>query len=274
MRRILVISSHVAYGTIGLAAMIAPLQWAGHDVTALPTVVLSNHPGHARFAGKALDPALLQEMTAALDANGWLGSFDALLSGYLPSAGHVAWVAATVERMRTLNPNLLYICDPILGDDPRGLYIDAEAANAIRDRLVPIADVLMPNRYELAWLSGRAVQSVEQAISSARHLARPKLVATSIAAGPNELANVCVGENGVCISKVAKIDHVPHGTGDLFAGLLTAALLQGASDARALGHAVGGVRHALTVSRGSDRLLLSLMNAPETIAPAPVESLA
>ena len=58
----------------------------------LPTIVLSNHPGIARVAGKALEPALLADMTAALDANGWLGTFDAILSGYLPSAGHVAWV--------------------------------------------------------------------------------------------------------------------------------------------------------------------------------------
>ena len=71
-----------------------PLQQAGIEVTTLPTIVLSNHPGLPRFAGKALEPALLADMTAALDANGWLGTFDAILSGYLPSAGHVAWVRA------------------------------------------------------------------------------------------------------------------------------------------------------------------------------------
>ena len=273
MRSILVISSHVAYGTVGLTAMVAPLQQAGLEVTMLPTIVLSNHVGHRRFAGKVLEPALLGDMTAALDANGWLGSFDAILSGYLPSAGHVAWVQGVVARLRELNPDALYVCDPIFGDDPHGLYIEADAANAVRERLVPAADVLTPNRFELAWLSGIDVQSVKDAVSAARVLARPKLAATSIPSGPAELANVLVAEERVFVAKVEKMDRVPHGTGDLFAGFLTAELLNGPPDAMVLGRAAGGVKHALDVSRGRDRLLLSLMDWINGIEPTHVESL-
>jgi pyridoxine kinase len=277
MRQILVISSHVAYGTIGLAPMVAPLQQAGIEVTTLPTIVLSNHPGLPRVAGKAFESALLEDMTAALDANGWLGTFDAVLSGYLPSAGHVAWVRAVVERLRELNPSVVYVCDPILGDDPDGLYIDDAAAEAVREMLLPVADVLTPNRFELAWLSGVDVQSVEDAVSAARILARPKLAATSIPSGiPSrraELANVLITERGVLVGKVEKLDRVPHGTGDLFAGLFTAELLQGAPDAAALGRAAGGVKHALDVSHGSDRLLLSMMDWTHGIEPARIESL-
>jgi len=273
MRQILVISSHVAYGTIGLTPMVAPLQQAGIEVTTLPTIVLSNHPGLRRVAGKAVEPALLEDMTAALDANGWLGTFDAILSGYLPSAGHVAWVKAVVERLRELNPSVVYVCDPILGDDPVGLYIDDAAAVAVRDTLVPVADVLTPNRFELAWLSGVDVQSVQDAVSAARILARPKLAATSIPSGRAELANLLFTERGVLVGKVEKLDRVPHGTGDLFAGLLTAELLQGAPDAAALGRAAGGVKHALDISRDSDRLLLSMMDWTHGIEPARIESL-
>ena len=273
MRQILVISSHVAYGTIGLTPMVAPLQQAGIEVTTLPTIVLSNHPGLRRVAGKAVEPALLEDMTAALDANGWLGTFDAILSGYLPSAGHVAWVKAVVERLRELNPSVVYVCDPILGDDPVGLYIDDAAAVAVRDTLVPVADVLTPNRFELAWLSGVDVQSVQDSVSAARILARPKLAATSIPSGRAELANLLFTERGVLVGKVEKLDRVPHGTGDLFAGLLTAELLQGAPDAAALGRAAGGVKHALDISRDSDRLLLSMMNWTHGIEPARIESL-
>jgi pyridoxine kinase len=277
MRQILVISSHVAYGTIGLAPTVAPLQQAGIEVTTLPTIVLSNHPGLPRVAGKAVEPVLLEDMTAALDANGWLGTFDAILSGYLPSAEHAAWVRAVVERLRELNPAVVYVCDPILGDDPDGLYIDDAAAEAVREMLLPVADVLTPNRFELAWLSGVDVQSVEDAVSAARILARPKLAATSIPSGiPSrraELANVLITERGVLVGKVEKLDRVPHGTGDLFAGLFTAELLQGAPDAAALGRAAGGVKHALDVSHGSDRLLLSMMDWTHGIEPARIESL-
>ncbi len=133
---------------------------------------------------------MLEKMTAAMDTNGWLGTFDAVLSGYLPSPGHVAWIARLVERMRSLNPGVLYVCDPILGDDPEGLYIDAAAAVAVRDKLLPIADVLTPNRFELSWLAGIEVRSVEDATRAALALARPIIAATSIPAGPAELANV------------------------------------------------------------------------------------
>jgi pyridoxine kinase len=273
MRRILVISSHVAYEAVGLTATIAPLQRAGIEVAALPTVVLSNHPGHARFAGTKLEPALLEDMTAALDATGWLGTFDGIFSGYLPTAAHVAWCGRVVERMRALNPSVVYICDPVLGDDPGGLYIDAAAAEAVRDTLVAVADILTPNRFELAWLSGIAVDSVQDAIAAARPLGRAKLCATSIPNGPYELANVLVAGGDVFAGSVEKMERAPHGTGDLFAGLLTSALMQGVPDAAALGFAIGGVGHALDVSGGSDRLLLPLMDWTGGIKPARIERL-
>jgi len=272
MRRILVISSHVTYGTVGLAATIAPLQRAGIEVAALPTVVLSNHPGHTRFAGTKLEPALLEDMTAALDDNGWLGTFDGIFSGYLPTAAHVAWCSRVVERMRTLNPSVVYFCDPVLGDDPGGLYIDAAAAEAVRGTLVTAADVLTPNRFELAWLSGIDVHSVQDAINAARTLGRAKLCATSIPSGPTQLANVLVAGGDVFAASVEKLEGAPHGTGDLFAGLLTSALMQGVPDEQGLGVAVGGVAQALELSSGSDRLLLALIDW-SVIRPAPVQRL-
>ena len=87
------------------------------------------------------------------------------------------------------------------------------------------------------------------------------------------MANLLITERGVLVGKVEKLDRVPHGTGDLFAGLLTAELLQGAPDAAALGRAAGGVKHALDISRDSDRLLLSMMNWTHGIEPARIESL-
>jgi pyridoxine kinase len=273
MRQILVISSHVAYGAVGLAATSAPLQRAGIEVTALPTVVLSNHPGHARFAGTRLEPALLEDMTAALDANGWLGNFDAIFSGYLPSARHVAWCGGIVERLRALNASVVYVCDPVLGDDPGGLYIDSAAAEAVRGTLLPVADILTPNRFELAWLSGIAVHSVQDAVIAAHALGRAKICATSIPGGPTELANVLITEGGVFVGSVEKRERAPHGTGDLFAGLLTSALMRGATDEASLGFAVGGINHALDVSRGSDHLLLPFVDWTNGIKPARIERL-
>jgi pyridoxine kinase len=260
MRRILVISSHVAQDPVGLSPTIAPLQRAGIEVVALPTVVLSNHPAREHCAGVTLEPTVLEKMTAAIEANGWLGTFDAILSGYLPSPGHAAWVAGLVRRMRSLNPLIVYICDPILGDDPDGLYIDAVAAAVVRDSLVPLADVLTPNRFELEWLSRREVRSVEEATEAALRLERPVIAATSIPAEENELANVLVNSGNVLVSNVKKMTDVPHGTGDLFAGFFTARLLRGASITDAWTHGIQGVGYGVEASHGSDRLMLPLID--------------
>jgi pyridoxine kinase len=131
MGTILAISSQVARGHVGLAAAVPALHALGHEVIALPTVLLSNHPGHGAVAGQRIDPVLLGQMLATLDAHGWLARVDAVLSGYLPTPGHVAVVEDAIARVRARNPAAAYFCDPVLGDDPKGLYIAEDAARAL-----------------------------------------------------------------------------------------------------------------------------------------------
>jgi pyridoxine kinase len=124
MARIMVISSRVAMGHVGLSIIVPALQALGHAVLEIPTILLSNHPGHAHVAGTRIDPQTLTAMVSALAANGWLTGLDAVLTGYLPTPAHVDFAAATVARLRALNGArpVVYLCDPVLGDDPKGLY--------------------------------------------------------------------------------------------------------------------------------------------------------
>lgn len=260
MRRILIISSYVAHDPVGLTATSPPLLSAGVDVVGLPTVVLSNHPIRAHIAGITLDPRLIGDMVRALADNGWLSSFDAVFSGYLPSIQHVEIVAEAVTRLRATKPDVTYICDPIFGDDPGGLYIDEGSARGIRDLLMPMADIMTPNRFELSWLSGIDVQSPADAVAAVAGLRRPIVAGTSIPDGPTSLATVMTAANRTFIGRVEKWPDVPHGTGDVFAGCLTAKLLQGETPETALGYALGGVRRALEDSRGTDRLLPYLVD--------------
>src|SRR5690606_40517447 len=89
MARILALSSQVARGHVGLSAIVPALQRLGHEVWPLPTILLSNHPGHAHAAGIHVEPAVLEEMIDALERNGWLGEIEAVITGYLPTAEHV-----------------------------------------------------------------------------------------------------------------------------------------------------------------------------------------
>ena len=132
MARVLALSSHVAFGSVGLAAIVPALQWLGHEVIVMPTVVLSNHPGYPRFAGEPIPAAQIGAMLDALEANGWLAETAAVISGYLPSPAHVGEARSAVERVRRANPSALYLCDPVFGDDRK-------ASTSPKPRLRPSA---------------------------------------------------------------------------------------------------------------------------------------
>ena len=170
MSRVLIMSSWTSVGDVGLAAAAPVLQALGHDVTQLPTIILSNHPAWPRFAGQIMAPERLAEMIDALDANGLLDGHDALLTGYLPSAAHVALACDIVDRLARRGPRPKVVVDPILGDDPKGLYLAEEAALAVRDSLLPLADIMTPNCFELGWLTGRSVATLAEVRAAAASL--------------------------------------------------------------------------------------------------------
>jgi pyridoxine kinase len=259
MARVLAISSQVVHGSVGLSVIVPALQSLGHEVLALPTVLLSNHPGHPHVAGTRIAPDTLTAMVEALAANGWLSGVDAVLSGYLPTVEHVAFTAATVRRLRAAKPGLPYLCDPVIGDWPKGIYIDELAAKAIRDQLLLLATMLTPNAFELGWLTGQVVSGCAYAERAIRCLP-PGLqtIATSVpAADPANLANVVVAGDSAAVIEVAKRAGVPHGTGDLLAALICGHIVNGQSFAAATRNAVTGVERVITASSGQDHLLWS-----------------
>ena len=248
MGTVLAISSQVARGSVGLRAIVPALQALGHEVIALPTVILSSHPGHGAVAGERLDPALLARMLETLDGHGWLAEVDAVLSGYLPSAAHVAMVAEAVGLVRSRNPKARYLCDPVLGDDPKGLYIAEEAARALAETLVPLADVTFPNRFELAWLSNQRVTDVASAERAGRALGASATVATSIPSDDDALATLAIAADGAWVTSVARRERVPNGTGDLLAALFAGHMLNGCAMSECLGRSVHGVQEAICAS--------------------------
>ncbi len=256
MGTILAISSQVARGHVGLSAIVPALNALGHEVIALPTIVLSNHPGHGAVAGQRTDPALLSRMLATLDAHGWLTGVDAVLSGYLPSPEHVAVVAEAVGLVRALKAKAPYFCDPVLGDDPKGLYIAEDAARSIAEILVPLADVIFPNRFELQWLASQPVTDVSSAKMAGRALGPSVTVATSIPAPDDRLATVAVTSEEAWTQSVVRMNNVPNGTGDLLAGLYAGHMVNACIAPIALERSVMGVQRAICASAGRDELNL------------------
>jgi pyridoxine kinase len=257
MPRVLALSSHVAYGSVGLAVIVPALQALGHEVVALPTVVLSNHPGHAHVAGIEVAPATLEQILEALAANGWLASVDAVLTGYLPSEAHVGVARTAFARVREANPAALLVCDPVLGDAPGGLYIDEGAAMAIAEQLLARCDLATPNAFELAWLSAEPVTTIDEAVVAARVLGVPSVLATSVPAGENRLATLLVSEKATQACFVPRRKTAPHGTGDLLAALYLGHALNGEEPGQCLARAAAAVEAGLEASAGRDELSLA-----------------
>jgi pyridoxine kinase len=248
--RILVLSSWVSFGHVGMSAAVPVLQALGHDVTQLPTTVLSNHRAWPLTAGGPVPPEQLTAMSDAIEANGWLADHDAFLAGYLPSPEQVGVACDLVERLRHLRPRIRVVVDPVLGDDPIGLYLDEATAGALRERLVPLADILTPNRFELGWLTGLPVDTLERCRTAGRELMagqrKQTVFVTSPPLGSGETGVLVIAPAGDRLYQVPRLPGVPHGTGDVFSALIASGL----DVSGALGH----LKALIEASAGSAHL--------------------
>lgn len=257
MARILAFSSYVAHGHVGLNAIVPALQALGHEVIAVPTVVLSCHYGYKDVGGFALTVDQLRAVMGGISANEWHTSADAILTGFMPSLEVVDALAAALERISERNPDVLYLCDPVIGDDPNGLYVAEEVASAIRDLLVPLADVVTPNRFELAWLTGNDVTDARAADTAADIIGADLVAVTSVPAAGDQMANVMSDVDAAVQFATPRRHGVPHGTGDLFAALLLGHSLNGANHEQAVALASAGV--SFVISQSIDRPELNLV---------------
>ena len=260
---IIVLSSHVARGGVGLRAAGFALECKGFPVWSVPTVQLPHHPGHGP-ARRILPP--LPDFLALIDdlaSSPWRGEVGAILSGYLGEAGQTEAVARLVTAIRRTNPQALYCCDPVIGDEG-SLYVDEATALAIRDRLVPLADIVTPNRFELGWLADASIADNSEIIAAAAGLGRPQtLVSSAHAMIRGGTAVLLAGGGPPLLAEHRAIARAPHGPGDLLAALFLAARLSGLSREDTLRRATAGVFEliARSTARGSDELALAAEQA-------------
>lgn len=276
MATILSISSQVVRGAVGNSVTQFVLQRLGHEVWALPTVLFSNHPGQETFGGARLREQMLRPVLEALDLGDHLERVDMVMTGYLPTREHVRFAREALDFVRLANPRAVYLYDPVLGDDarpgkPQGLFIDVAAAESQRTELMPLADIITPNRFELEWLSMRPILDDQTALRAVELLGQETVLATSIPGGDTTLLNVLACAEGAFVAAVDDLGVVPHGTGDLLAALYAGALLNGDAPARALGFATAGVDAALRASLGrSDLNLIASQQQWSAAEPFPV----
>jgi pyridoxine kinase len=256
---VIVISSHVIRGAVGNRVVGFTLESMGHPVWALPTVIMPWHPGQGPSTRILTDDALFETVLAELAASNFAIEVKAVISGYFSSTRQVEAVGHLVKALRQRNPDLLYLCDPVLGDDG-GLYIAEPVAAKIRDVLIPEASIVTPNRFELGWLTGRDLHTNNDLIVAGLSLG-PKsvLVTSAYALMAQSVANLLIEDGKAVLAEHRKIDGLHSGTGDLFAATFLARLLQGANAERALQLASASVFEivARSVRKHADGLLMA-----------------
>lgn len=251
---ILSIQSEVVRGHVGNSAARFALQRCGRNVLALPTVLLSNHPGHGRAAGAITEPSRLAALVEGLGVHDWLGSVGGILSGYLGAAAQAAVVVKAISLVKAAHPGARYLCDPVFGDDA-GAYAALGVAEAMARDLLPLADIAAPNRFELSSLTSQRIDTPVDAARAARLLGVPEVVVTSV---PHDgrIANVAVSAQGAWMCSVVRREGVPHGTGDLLSALFLHFRLSGLDVPTALQASVSRVQAVIADSLGRDELAL------------------
>ncbi len=198
---ILSIQSWVAYGHVGNASAVFPLQRLGAEVWAVNTVQFSNHTGYGAWRGQVFPGELIQELVTGIEERGVLGRCDAVLSGYMGAAEIGEAILSAVLRVKAANPAALFCCDPVIGDIGRGVFVRPGIPEFMRDRAVPQADILTPNQFELEWLTGKPAHTLEDAKRAVAALQAqgPRCVlVTSLRVDdtPADAMDMLVGEGG------------------------------------------------------------------------------
>ena len=237
MKTILVISSFVAASRVGATASAFCLRRLGHDVVVLPTTLMGRHPGWGKPGGGAVPAARMTKMWEAIKAQDI--HFDAILTGYMGEIEHISLAADIIQSLKTANPALTVLVDPVMGDEGR-LYIPEARALAICKQLIPLASVITPNVWELSYMTNAAGMD-----------ARCETLVTSVAIN-DQIGAEYTSHSSTSVVSHKKFDSVPHGGGDALAGLFLGHHLNDHDPIISMSKAVAGVFKMMTAANELD----------------------
>ena len=271
---ILSIQSHVAYGHVGNASAVFPMQRLGVEVWPIHTVQFSNHTGYGAWKGRVFDGGMIDEVMEGIAERGVLPSCTGVLSGYMGSAdiGHA--ILSAVERVRASNPKAVYCCDPVMGDVGRGVFVRPGIPEFMREQAVPAADIVTPNQFELELLTDIQIRSIADAHRAVEALrdAGPKVVlVTSLKTDetPDDAIDMMAADaRGAFRVRTPKLDVSVNGAGDAIAALFFMHYLREESAAAALAKASASIYGLLkrTKEAGS-REILTVAAQDEFVTP-------
>lgn len=230
---IISIQSQVVMGHVGNSAAVFPMLAAGLDVAPVPTVIFSNTPDYPSLRGRAMPADFFADLLTGVWERGLPERAAYIVTGYIGSVEIAMQTAEFIRRAKATNPNLIYLCDPVMGDEAPGLYVPEAIADVLKHALLPQADIASPNPFEIAYLTGQPITELAdlpRAFADLRMAPGAQLIATGCQlreTAPDMLETVILGPDGVSRHPTPRLAVSMAGTGDLFLGLITAALGRG-----------------------------------------------
>ncbi|GAA4147229.1 pyridoxal kinase PdxY [Leifsonia shinshuensis] len=270
--RILSIQSAVAYGHVGNSAAVFPLQRIGVEVLPVYTVNFSNHTGYGAWRGPLIAPDDVRAVITGIEERGVLGSIDAVLSGYQGGEGIGDVIVDAVARVKAANPNAVYACDPVMGNAKSGCFVAPAIPELLRDRVVPVADIITPNQFELGYLTGTEPGDLESTLASvdAARAMGPRTVLVTSVERPDQpedtIEMLAVDDAGAWIVQTPRLPLKANGSGDVTAALFTAHYVASGDAASALSKTVSSVYDLLANTLASGDRELRLVESQESYA--------
>lgn len=250
--RVLSIQSHVVSGYVGNKSACFPLQTLGFEVDFINSVQFTNHTGYPVCRGQVLNAEELQDLYEGLRLNR-LTKYTHILTGYVGSDSFLNKVADIVQELKQENPSLMYVCDPVMGDNGK-LYVPQSLVNIYRDRLVGMADVVTPNQFELELLSEKQI-TTESTVLEAMDVLHSKGIPIVVLSSyrPSETSKEIYlygsskkgGQRSAVKIEITTINAQFTGTGDLLAACILAWITRTNNLKEALEKAVATVQGVL-----------------------------
>lgn len=261
---LLSIQSHVAYGHVGNASAVFPMQRLGVEVWPIHTVQFSNHTGYGAWKGRVFDGPTITELVDGIAERGVLPRCDGVLSGYQGSAEIGGAILETVARVKAANPAALYCCDPVIGDVGRGIFVRPGIPEFMKAEVVTKADIVTPNHFELDYLSGsesRTLPAMKTAIHAVQAMGPRVVLVTSAHTDdtPDDSIDLIAGEGGrFWRVRTPKLGVSVNGAGDCIAALFFVHYLRSRSAGEALAKAAASTYGLLkrTADAASREILL------------------
>ena len=267
--RILSIQSSVSYGHVGNSAAVFPLQRIGHEVMPVYTVVFSNHTGYGEWGGALIGGDTVRDIVRGIDARGGLDDVQLVLSGYQGGDDIGDAILDAVELVKQRNPEAVYACDPVLGSAASGCFVAPEVQSLIRDRVVPKADLITPNQFELGFLTGTDPHTLEETLASVDLVREsgPSTVLVTSVLRPDRpegtIEMLAVTPDGAWIVQTPQLPFKANGSGDVTAALFSAQLRGSGDAASALGRTAASVFELLENTLNSGERELQLIESQE-----------